>query len=150
MMQVFSYKYSLLFLPVVMYPVMVNGIRTLYLHGLDKEFGSKFHVGSWIQQETHEEGHRMNWLKHCEYNNKDEYNSLDTLNDKNFTPFLCLVTYLQAFVFTFFSPCLRFMHFSLNLQKNTEQHKVDITVQMKAYELQTDTPTTLTWSGSTC
>ena len=26
----------------------------------------------------------MHWPKHCEYNNKDEDNSLNTLNDKNY------------------------------------------------------------------
>ena len=30
-----------------------------------------------------EEGQRTHQSKHCEYNNKDEDNSLNTLNDKN-------------------------------------------------------------------
>ena len=43
----------------------------------------KFCVGSRVQQEIPEEGQRMHWLKCCDYNNKDEDNSLNTLNDKN-------------------------------------------------------------------
>ena len=35
---------------------MVNRIRSVYPHGLDKGFCSKFHVGSWVWQETPEEG----------------------------------------------------------------------------------------------
>ena len=61
---------------------MVNGLSTSKSHGLNKGHGSKLHVGSWVQQTT-EEG----WRKYCpkcwEYNNKDEDNSLKTLNNKN-------------------------------------------------------------------
>ena len=35
---------------------MVNEIRTIYTCGLHNGFGSKFCVGSWVQQETPEEG----------------------------------------------------------------------------------------------
>ena len=58
-------------------------MRTIYLCGLNKEFGSKFHVGSQVWQETPEEGWRMHLLKCCEYNNKDVENSPKTLSDKN-------------------------------------------------------------------
>ena len=34
---------------------MVNGIRTIYLCGLNKEFDLKFCVGSQVQYETPEE-----------------------------------------------------------------------------------------------
>ena len=44
--------------------------------------GSKFCVGSWVWQETPEEGQRTYWPKR-EYNNKDEDNSPKTPNDKN-------------------------------------------------------------------
>ena len=60
---------------------MVNGIRTSDPHGLNKGCGSKFHVGFRVQR-TPEEGQMTYWLKCCEYNNKDEDNSLKTLNDK--------------------------------------------------------------------
>ena len=46
-----------------------------YAYGLNKRLNSKF-------CETPEEGQRTHWLKR-EYNNKDENNSLNTLNDKN-------------------------------------------------------------------
>ena len=62
---------------------MVNGIRASDPHGLNKGHGSKFHVVSWVQQETTEEGQRTYQPKHCKYNNKDEDNSSKTLNDKN-------------------------------------------------------------------
>ena len=48
---------------------------------LNKGCGSKFCVGSQVQQETPEEGWRTYKLK-CEYN-KDEDSSPKTLNDKN-------------------------------------------------------------------
>ena len=66
-----------------MYPVLVNGIRKIYPNGLNKGFTLKFHADSWVWQETPEEGERPHWLKCCEYNNKDEDNSLNTRNDKN-------------------------------------------------------------------
>ena len=61
---------------------MVNGIRAIDLHG-NPQHGSMFHEGSWVWQDTHEEGQRTHQQKLCEYNNKDEKNSLKTLNDKN-------------------------------------------------------------------
>ena len=60
---------------------MVNEIRTIYPCGINKGFGLKFCVGSWVWQETPED-QRIHQLKHSEYNNKDENNSLNTLNDK--------------------------------------------------------------------
>ena len=61
---------------------MVNGIRTIYPYGLKKGFGQKFYVGSRVWQKTPKESWRTNWLKCCEYNNKDEDNSPNILNDK--------------------------------------------------------------------
>ena len=63
---------------------MANGIRTINPCGLNKGFVSKFFVDSRVWQETPEEGWRIHRLKHCEYNNKDEDNSLNTVNDKNY------------------------------------------------------------------
>ena len=53
---------------------MVNGIRIICRRVLNKGFGSKFPVDSRVRYETPEEGHR---LKHCEYSNKNEVNSLN-------------------------------------------------------------------------
>ena len=61
---------------------MVNGIRISDPCGLNKECGLKFHVGSKVQQTT-EEGRWTYRPKRCEYNNKDEDNSLKTLNAKS-------------------------------------------------------------------
>ena len=63
---------------------MANGIRTGNPHGFNKGRSWKFHEGSWVQQ-TPEEGRRTYWLKCCVNNNKDEDNSLKTLNDKKKT-----------------------------------------------------------------
>ena len=49
-----------------------------------KGFELKFSVGSRIWQETLEEGWKTHRPKRCEYNNKDEDNSLNTINDKNY------------------------------------------------------------------
>ena len=51
--------------------------------GFNKGRSSKFRVGSQVQQ-TPEEGWRTHRPKHCGTNNKDEDNSLKTLNDKNY------------------------------------------------------------------
>ena len=59
---------------------MVNGIRTRDLCGLNKGCGSKFQVDFQVQQ-TPEEGWRT-YRPKCEYNKKDEENSLKTLNNK--------------------------------------------------------------------
>ena len=53
---------------------MTKGIRVSDLSRLNKGCGLKFGVGSWVQQETPEEGWRTHWPKH-EYNNKDEDSS---------------------------------------------------------------------------
>ena len=72
-----------LLVPILYSSVKVNGIRTIYLSGSNNKFGSKFHVGSLVLQETLEEHRRVHQVKHCEYNNKDEENCPNTLNDKN-------------------------------------------------------------------
>ena len=61
---------------------MVNRIRTGDPRGFNKGHSLKFCVGSWVQQ-TPEAGQRTFRPKHCGNNNKDEYNSLKPLNDKN-------------------------------------------------------------------
>ena len=61
---------------------MVNGIRTSEPRRSNKGRGWKFHVGSRVRQ-TPEEGRRTYRPKRCKYNNKDEYSSPKTLNDKN-------------------------------------------------------------------
>ena len=60
---------------------MANGIRTGDTCGFNKGRSSKFCEGSQVQQ-TPEEGQRKYHPKHCGNNNKDEDNSLKTLNDK--------------------------------------------------------------------
>ena len=60
---------------------MANGIRTGDPHGFNQGCSSKFSVGSRVQQ-TPEEGWRTYQPKRGN-NNKDEDNSLKTLNDKN-------------------------------------------------------------------
>ena len=64
---------------------MVNGIRTIYPHKLNKGFNSKFCIGSWVQHYTPEEGQRKYWPKRCVYNNEDEDNSPNIMNDNNFS-----------------------------------------------------------------
>ena len=61
---------------------MVYGIRASDPRWLNKGRGSKFLVGSQVQQETPEEGRRTYRPKRSEYNNKDEDNSPKTLNDR--------------------------------------------------------------------
>ena len=61
---------------------MINGIRIGDPRGFNKGHSSMFRAGSRVQQ-TPEEGWRTYWPKHCGNNNKDENNSLKTLNDKN-------------------------------------------------------------------
>ena len=84
---------------------MINWIRTIYPHGLNKGFSSKFYVGSWVQQETLEAGLRMHLLKYCEYNNKAEDNNLNTVNDKEypatskkFRQITCVIPNLEYFI----------------------------------------------------
>ena len=62
---------------------MVNRIRTVYPHGLNKSYRSKFCVGSKVQYETPEESWRTYWPKCSEYNKK-EVNSLNILQEKLF------------------------------------------------------------------
>ena len=61
---------------------MANGIRTDDPHGFNKGRSLKFHVGSQVRH-TPEEGRKTYQPKHCGNNNKNEDNSLKTLNDKN-------------------------------------------------------------------
>ena len=60
---------------------MANGIRTGDPRRFNKGCSSKFHKGSQVQQ-TPEEG-RGTYQPKRGTNNKDEDNSLKTLNDKN-------------------------------------------------------------------
>ena len=62
---------------------MVNGIRTIYPHGLSKAYDSKFRVGSRVQHKKPEKGRRTQRPKRCKYNNKHEGKSPNTLNYKN-------------------------------------------------------------------
>ena len=61
---------------------MANGIRTGDPCGFNKGRSSKFREGFRVRQ-TPEEGRRTCRPKRCGNNNKDEENSLKTLNDKN-------------------------------------------------------------------
>ena len=60
---------------------MANGIRIGDPRGFNKERSSKFCEGSRVRQ-THEEGRKIYRPKRGGNNNKDEDNSLKTLNDK--------------------------------------------------------------------
>ena len=61
---------------------MANELRTGDFRGFNKGRSSKFRVGSRVRQAP-EEGRRTYRPKCCGNNNKDEDNSLKTLNDKN-------------------------------------------------------------------
>ena len=61
---------------------MANGIRTSDPCGFNKGCSSKFREGSRVRQ-TPEEGQRTYRPKRYGNNNKDEDNSLKTLNDNN-------------------------------------------------------------------
>ena len=41
-------------------------------------------MGFQVQHDTYEEGLRTYWLKNCEYNNKDEVNSVNILEKQQF------------------------------------------------------------------
>ena len=60
---------------------MANGIRTVDPRGFNKGHSLKFHQGSRYRQ-TPEDGQWTYQPKHCGNNNKDEDNSLKTLNNK--------------------------------------------------------------------
>ncbi len=62
---------------------MANGIRTGNPCGFNKGHSSKFREGSRVWQ-TPEEGQRTYQPKRYRNNNKNEDNSLKTLNDKNY------------------------------------------------------------------
>ena len=61
---------------------MVNGIRTIYIRGLSKGFGSMFCVGC-VRQETPEVDQSIHQPKLCEVNNKDENKNLNVPSDKH-------------------------------------------------------------------
>ena len=61
---------------------MANWIRTGDPRGFNKGRSSKFRKGSPVRQ-TPEESWKTYRPKRCGNNNKDEDNSLKTLNDKN-------------------------------------------------------------------
>ena len=60
---------------------MANGIRTGDPSRFNKGYSLMFRVGFQVPQ-TLEEGQRTYRPKHCGNNNKDEDNSLKTLNDR--------------------------------------------------------------------
>ena len=68
---------------------MTNGIRTGDPRGFNKGRSSKFCVGSRVRQ-TPEEGRGTHRPKRCRGNNRCEYNSPKTLNDKNHQAFVVL------------------------------------------------------------
>ena len=61
---------------------MANRIRTADPRRYNKGRSSKFRESSRVRQ-TPEEGWRIYQPKRCGNNNKDEENSLKTLNDEN-------------------------------------------------------------------
>ena len=63
--------------------VLLNRIKTIYLHGLNKGFSSKLCIGSHVQQETPEQVRRMHLPKCCQYVNDDEVSSLNIVHNKN-------------------------------------------------------------------
>ena len=71
--------YSLTF-----YPIIVKRTKTIYHRKLNKEFSSKFCVGSWVWHNTPEDGRRGYRLKRSEYNNENEGNCPNILSDKNY------------------------------------------------------------------
>ena len=69
-------------------------------HGFNNGCSSKFKVGSWVRQ-IPEEGQRTYRPKRCGNNNKDEDNSLKTLNDKNamcMEKYACVTFYSSPYV----------------------------------------------------
>ena len=60
---------------------MVNGIRTPYLRGLNKGFGSKFCIGSLVRLKR-PESRTTHQPKRSEFNNEDENNSPNTVSNK--------------------------------------------------------------------
>ena len=61
---------------------MFNEIRTIYPHGLNKGFSSRFSVGSRVRHETPEEDQRIHRPKRCKHNNEDEDLSPNILSNK--------------------------------------------------------------------
>ena len=46
-----------------------------------KGFNSRFWLDSWVRHESHKESRKTYRPKSCEYNNKDDFNSLNILSD---------------------------------------------------------------------
>ena len=63
---------------------MVNKIGTVYLCSSNKGFSLRFCVDSWVRHETPEEGWMTYHPKHCDYDNKEEINSLNILSNNNY------------------------------------------------------------------
>ena len=62
---------------------MGKRIGIVYSSGSNKGFSSRFWVGTLVLHETPEEDRRTYRAKRCEYNNKDEVNSLIILSNDN-------------------------------------------------------------------
>ena len=60
---------------------MVHRTGTVYPCGSNVGFGLRFCAGSLVWHETLEEGQGTCRLKQCDYNNKDEVNSLNILSN---------------------------------------------------------------------
>ena len=90
---------------------MFKGITIIYLSGLNKGFGSKFHIDTRVRQETPEEGRRIH---RREDNNEDS--SPNTLNDKRACPRGVRVIALNCgIVVSEFEPQSRYyVHFRTN------------------------------------
>ena len=67
-----------------LYPVMVNGIGTVYPRGSNKVFSSRFCVGSRIRHKIPELGRGTNRSEHCEYNKEDEANDPNMLSNNDY------------------------------------------------------------------
>ena len=52
---------------------MKGGMKTVYPYDSNKRLTSGFSEGYQVWQETPEEDKWVQWLKHCEYTNQDEY-----------------------------------------------------------------------------
>ena len=84
---------------------MAKGIRPGGPHGFNKGCSLKSRIGFRVQQ-TPEEGRRTYWPKRCGNNNKDEDNSLKTLNDKKNVSDLEFVATKSTICSTFYPVCI--------------------------------------------
>ena len=78
---------------------MDSRMRTVYHHRLNKEFGSKFSEANRLQQKAPEEGRRIEWLKHCKYNNQDEDNTLNHVNNINYIMLSIYSLYIWFYIY---------------------------------------------------